>query len=172
MEAPAQRLETPRVTLFPWDSPDWLAFKPIATDPRVTKYISAGVPWTDERIIAFVERQRLHFVRLGYCLWKLMVKEDTRLAGFCGLQPLGDLDGVEIGWWLAPEHWGKGIATEAARAAMEDGFARCGLQRIVAVAQRENRASTRIMEKLGMKYERDAKHHGFDVVLYAMEREH
>jgi len=53
---------------------------------------------------------------------------------------------------------------------MKDGFERCGLKRIVAIARRENRASTRIMKKLGMKYERDAKHHGFDVVLYALER--
>jgi ribosomal-protein-alanine N-acetyltransferase len=169
MEVPTLRLETARIILLPWDSQDWLTFRHIATDPRVMRYISAGVPWPDKQVIAFVDRQRLHFEKLSYCLWKLMVKGDLKLAGFCGLQPLDDLDGIEIGWWLAPKHWGKGIATEAARAAMQDGFERCGLERIVAVALQENRASTRIMEKLGMKYERDVKHHGFDVVLYAIE---
>jgi [ribosomal protein S5]-alanine N-acetyltransferase len=164
-----QRLETERVILLPWESEDWLAFKPIATDPIVVRYISGGVPWPDGKIVEFAERQRLHFANLSYCFWKLFVKGESELAGFCGLQPLDDLPGVEIGWWLATKHWGKGIATEAARRAMKDGFDRCGLKRIVAIAQRENRASTRIMEKLGMKYERDAKHHGFEVVLYAIE---
>lgn len=125
--------------------------------------------WEGAKIVEFVERQRRHFADLGYCFWKLIAKGESELAGFCGLQPLDDLAGVEIGWWLATNHWGKGIATEAARRAMKDGFDRCDLKRIVATALAENRASTRIMEKLGMKYECDAKHHGFRVVLYSIE---
>lgn len=167
----AQRLEKERVILLPWQSEDWLAFKPIAIDPLVVKYISNGVPWPDSKIIAFVERQRSHFVEAGYCLWKLLVKGESGVAGFCGLQPLDDLEGVEIGWWLAPAYWRQGLATEAAREVMNGGFTRCGLNRIVAIAQRENRASIRIMEKLGMRYERDALHHKIPVVLYAIAKQ-
>jgi len=166
----AQRLETERVILLPWESENWTGFKPIATDRRVMRYISEGVPWPDSRIIEFVERQRRHFAEFGYCLWKLVLKRKPEISGFCGLQPLDDLAGVEIGWWLAPHLWGYGLATEAARSVLEDGFGRCGLRRIVAIARRENMASTRIMEKLGMRYERDALHHGIEVVLYAIEK--
>jgi [ribosomal protein S5]-alanine N-acetyltransferase len=166
----AQRLETERVMLLPWDSRDWSAFKPIATDPRVMRYISDGVPWPDSKIVEFVERQRRHFAESGYCLWKLMMKGESEISGLCGLQPLDDLPGVEIGWWLAPHLWGQGLATEAARAVLEDGFGRCALSRIVAIAKRENKASTRIMEKMAMRYERDALHHGVQVVLYAIEK--
>ena len=54
------------------------------------------------------------------------------MIGFCGLQPLDGTAETEIGWWLAQAWWGKGLATEAARAALRDGFERAGLKRIVA----------------------------------------
>ncbi|MGH9743681.1 MAG: GNAT family N-acetyltransferase [Candidatus Acidiferrum sp.] len=170
LKVSAQRLETERVILLPWEAVDWLNFKPLATDPLVMKYISDGTPWPDSKIKGFVKRQRRHFAELGYCLWKLSVKDKPGIAGFCGLQPLDDLPGVEIGWWLAPANWGKGIATEAARKVLMDGFGRCGLNRIVAVAQEENIASTRVMEKLGMRYEGVVSHRGREVVLYSIEK--
>ena len=134
------------------------------------KYISDGQIWPEEKIIGFVERQRRYYNRYGFCLWKLILNSDHRLAGFCGLQPLDDLPGIEIGWWLASDLWGQGLATEAARAVLEDGFNQLGLQRIVAIAFRENRASTRIMSKLGMSYEKDVLHHGFRVAMYSIDK--
>lgn len=166
-----QKLETERIMLLPWESEDWREFRPIATDPRVRQYISEGVPWPDSRIIEFVERQRRHFSALGYCLWKPARKGEQEIAGFCGLQPLDDLPGIEIGWWLAPHFWGQGLATEAAVKVLEDGFGRCGLHRVVAIAKRENKRSTRIMEKLGMRFEQETLHHGIDVVLYAIGKQ-
>ena len=164
----AHRLETKRLLVLHWESADWTAFKPIATDPRVMKYISEGQIWPDNRIIAFVERQRRHLRNFGFCLWKLVSKHENRLVGFCGLQPLDDLPGIEIGWWLASDVWGQGLAMEAAQVVLSDAFGRLELSRIVAVALRENRASTRIMEKLGMIYEGEAAHHGFRVVMYSI----
>jgi RimJ/RimL family protein N-acetyltransferase len=85
------------------------------------KYISGGAIWPVQRIIEFVERQIRHFDELGYCLWKLVLRCNDRLVGFCGLQPLDDLPGVEIGWWLASDLWGhlwdQSLATEAAHVA-------------------------------------------------------
>jgi RimJ/RimL family protein N-acetyltransferase len=163
-------LETARMRLLPWQADDWLLLRPIGRDPQVMRYISDGEPWPDERIREFVGRQVAHFDRLGYCLWKLLLKETSEMIGFCGLQPLDGTAETEIGWWLAQAWWGKGLATEAARAALRDGFERAGLKRIVAIAQPINRASIHVMEKLGMKYEREMIHRGFDVVLYAVDR--
>ncbi len=134
------------------------------------KYISAGESWPDEKIIEFVERQKLHFQDRDFCLWKLNLRSDGRLAGFCGLQPLDDLPGIEIGWWLASDLWGQGLATEAAQVALNDGFCRVGLNQIVAIALRENRASTRIMEKLGMSNQGEVNHRGFRVNLYSIDK--
>jgi RimJ/RimL family protein N-acetyltransferase len=166
----AHRLESKRLLLLPWESADWTVFKPIATDSLVMKYISGGQIWPDDRIIAFVERQRRHYRDFGFCLWKLVSKDKNRVVGFCGLQPLNDLPGIEIGWWLASDLWGQGLVTESAQLVLSDGFGRLGLNRIVAVALRENKASTRIMEKLGMTYEREVLHYGFHVVMYSIEK--
>jgi ribosomal-protein-alanine N-acetyltransferase len=163
-------LETARMRLLPWQPDDWLLLRPIATDPQVMRYISDGKPWPDERIREFVGLQVAHFDRLGYCLWKLLLKETSEMIGFCGLQPLYGTPETEIGWWLARGCWGQGLATEAARTALQDGFEREGLERIVAVALLENRASIHVMEKLGMNYERDMLHRGFNVVLYGVNR--
>ena len=82
------------------------------------------------------------------------------MIGFCGLQTLAETPEIEIGWWLARAWWGKGLATEAAREALRDGFERVGLRRVVAIAQPQNRASIRVMEKLGMKFARETSHRG------------
>jgi len=163
-------LETARMRLLAWQPDDWLLLRPIATDPEMMRYISDGQPWPDERIREFVGRQIAHFERLRYCLWKLLLKESSEMIGFCGLQPLDGTAETEIGWWLARTWWGRGLATEAARAALLDGFERAGLERIVAVAMAANHASIHVMEKLGMKYEREMIHRGFDVVLCAVDR--
>jgi len=107
-------MRTERLLFAPWTEADWLALKPIATDPEVMRYISGGQPWPDDRIQEFVRRQidglRLH----GYCMWQLLEASGGSMIGFCGLQPLAGTGDVEIGWWLARSHWGRGLATEAA----------------------------------------------------------
>ena len=159
-------LETPRLRLLPWQPDDWLQLKPIAQDPEVMRYISDGQPWPDERIREFVARQVAGVEARGFCFWRLIDKNTQEMIGFCGLQPMVDTQDIEIGWWLARAWWGKGLATEAAREAMRDAFERARLQRIVAVAQPENLASVHIMEKLGMRFERETTRRGFRVVLY------
>ena len=162
--------ETERLKLEPWQEADWLQLKPIAQDPEVVRYISNGEPWPEERIREFAARQVASFRESGFCFWRLLPKDSDQLIGFCGLQPLAGTSEIEIGWWLARKWWGQGLATEAAREALRDAFTRAGLERVVAIAQPENRASIRIMEKLGMRYERDTVHREIPVVLYAIHK--
>jgi [ribosomal protein S5]-alanine N-acetyltransferase len=133
----------------------------------VIRYIGDGTPWPEERARQFVERQIALFGERAFCLWKLLPKTGGQAIGFCGLQPLPNTDEIEIGWWLARAWWGRGLATEAARAALRDGFERAGLRRIVAIAQPANTASIRIMRKLGMRFERTTQSQGIPVALYA-----
>jgi ribosomal-protein-alanine N-acetyltransferase len=165
-------LETERMFLRPWESQDWIAFRPMATDPEVMRYITGGAPWTDEQVQEFVQRQIRHFAERGFCLWKLRAKEDGsgRIIGFCGLQPIlvDEKPEVEIGWWLAKDCWGKGLATEAARAAMQFGVKHAKLSRFVAIARADNSASLHVMRKLGMAFERESKHKDVPVVLHSI----
>ncbi len=158
--------ETERLYLREWVPDDWKRFRPLATDPRVLRYIGHGKPWTDEqiknRIANWIEvgRQR------GWILWPVIHREDAELIGFCGFWD-GFAPDVEIGWRLRPDYWGQGLATEAATAVMEYGFQRWGFPRLISVAQPENKASLRIMEKLGMEFERGFQHEGVEVVCYS-----
>ncbi len=163
-------LETPRVQLLPWEAGDADAFLRLTQDSRVMRYISNGQLWSDLQTHEFVERQRAGFAARGFCLWKLVHKESGELGGMCGLQPLVNTPDIEIGWWLAPELWGHGIATEAARCALAFGFDQARLPRIVAIALPENRASVRVMEKLGMTFEGMMNHKGYEVARYAISR--
>jgi len=109
---------------------------------------------TREESDAFIVRVHDHFARHGFGLWALEVPGVAPFIGFVGLAvPRFEAHFtpcVEIGWRIAAEHWNRGYATEAAKAAVAFGFAALGLKEIVAFTVPENVASRRVMEKLGM----------------------
>jgi ribosomal-protein-alanine N-acetyltransferase len=74
--------------------------------------------------------------------------------GHCGVQYLADSVDIEIGWWLAKDCCGKGLATEAARSVMQYGFDGFPFGRVIAIANPDNTASLNIMKGLGMKFEK------------------
>jgi RimJ/RimL family protein N-acetyltransferase len=165
----SSRLETERLWLGPWSDADLENARPIFTDPDVMRYINGGLALPDDEIRRSIARQQNYFNARGFCLWKLLLKPEGRFIGFCGLQPI-DLDGaneIEIGWRLVKEEWGHGLASEAAAEALRDAVSRARLSRVIAMAMPGNRASLRVMEKLGMKFERATHKGGFDVVVYA-----
>jgi RimJ/RimL family protein N-acetyltransferase len=164
-------LETERLYLRQWVPEDWKRFKPLATDPRVLKYIGTAEPWPDERIRQFVRRGIEAAHTRGWLLWPVIHREDGVLIGFCGFGAAFPPD-VEIGWRLLPAYWDRGLATEAATAVLRYGFGRFGFDRVISVAQPANRASIRVMEKLGMALERTFFHQGIEVVCYAKENPH
>jgi len=163
-------LETERLILDTWQTSDWAAFRPIATDPEVMRYITGGVPWTDDQIRSFVERQVKLYSERGFCRWKLLPKATGEMIGFCGVGFWRDAPDPEIGWWLARRYWGRGLATQAAVAALRDAFERVRLERIISVAMPENGASIRIMEKLGLKLECEFENEGLRLVRYVISR--
>jgi RimJ/RimL family protein N-acetyltransferase len=163
-------LETERLLLCRWESADWREFSAISSDPDVMRYINDGSVWSEQRTREFVERQRILFATRGFCRWKLVERISGELAGFSGIGSLHGLADFEIGWWLAKRFWGQGLATEAARVALNDGFERACLARIVALAQIPNVASIRVMEKIGMRRERELEFRGRAVVQYSVER--
>lgn len=158
--------ETERLYLREWVPDDWKRFRPLATDPRVLRYIGHGKPWTDEQIKARIDNWITVGRQRGWSLWPVIHRQDAAVIGFCGFWD-GFAPDVEIGWRLLPEYWGQGLATEAAKAVMEYGFRRWGFPRLISVAQTENKGSIRIMEKMGMEYERTFQHEGFEVVCYS-----
>jgi RimJ/RimL family protein N-acetyltransferase len=163
-------LETDRLILEAWQPSDWFLLRPIATDTEVMRYITGGPPWTDEQIQSFVERQIATYAARGFCRWKLLLKPSGEMIGFCGVGYWRNNPDPEIGWWLARAHWGRGLATEAARAALRHAFESTGLDRVISVAKPANAASIRIMRKLGLGFDCEFESEGFRLVRYAIER--
>jgi RimJ/RimL family protein N-acetyltransferase len=111
----------------------------------------------------------------GFGKWAVVEKASGDVIGYCGLAKFNDrvLPGeVEIGYRLARSHWGKGYATEAARAVVSCAFDTLELPRVIAVIDPENVASLRVAEKLGMRYVRDVIMEGWTHPdrVYAIDR--
>lgn len=103
--------------------------------------------------------------------WLITDKGDGQLIGHCELEYLPETDEVELGYALAKAYWGKGIATEAARAAVRFGFESAKLERIIAVVVPENIASWKVLEHIGFVYEKNARYYDLEVVYYAITRD-
>lgn len=150
-------LQTDRLLLQPHQPSDWQAFHRLAENPQVMRYITGGIPFPPERSRAFVERQHAHLAAHGYCRWKITLPETGEYLGFCGAEHKV-LDGEtvpEIGWWIAPEHWGKGYASEAADAAFAQLWNTVRIARITSCAFPDNAPSIRIMQKIGLAFEKE-----------------
>ena len=161
-------LETKRLRLEPWEPDDRLQFAPLATDAEMMRYISGGRPWTPEEIQLFADKQRIRFAEGGYCRWKLTLKSGGPMIGFCGMGLLDSFEAPEIGWWVAREHWGHGLASEAAAEALRDARERLKIPRLVSVAHKDNAASIRVMQKIGLRFGRAAEFRGYPVVVYTL----
>jgi ribosomal-protein-alanine N-acetyltransferase len=143
-------LETSRLQFRRFTPDDLHALAAIRADAEVMKHISSRRPESVEEVGIVLHKQLAHWDQHGFGRWALIDKNSGALVGWCGLFYLENTNEVEIAYGLAREYWGKGLASEAARAAMKYGFEVLRFPRIVAVAWPENVASLRVMEKLRM----------------------
>lgn len=100
--------------------------------------------------------------------WVITDKVDSQLIGSCEIEYLDETDEYELGYALGKAYWGKGIATEAARATLRFGFESAHLERIIAVVVPVNKASWRVLEHIGFVYEKNARYYDLEVVYYAI----
>jgi len=145
-------ITTTRLCLREWRDADLAAWAALNADPRVREFFPSTMTFDESaRSLAQI---REHFARHGYGPWAAEVIGGAPFIGFIGLSvPPFDLPFmpcVEVGYRLAFEHWGKGYATEGARAALAFGFESLGLKEIVAMTAVSNLRSRHVMEKLGM----------------------
>ncbi|HSQ64658.1 MAG TPA: GNAT family N-acetyltransferase [Polyangiaceae bacterium] len=143
-------LRTQRLHLRPVAAGDLDPIAALGADERVMAPL--GGPMSREKCEAWLERNLAHWHDHGY--GRFFVTRETDFVGLVGLSrydfDAGILPGVEIAWRLVFAHWGKGYATEAARAAIHDGATRVGIDDVIAVTTPGNTRSRRVMERLGM----------------------
>src|ERR1700694_3997243 len=117
---------------------------------------------------AYFDRNVAHWRAHGFGLWMLRDRESGAVIGRGVLRHL-DVDGVvevEVGYGFLPEFWGRGLATEVARVCVRLGLARLGLDSVVAIILPTNDASRRVLEKAGLRYEREVSHNGITHLLF------
>jgi RimJ/RimL family protein N-acetyltransferase len=150
---------------------DLPAVHAIYSDSVVWRYMGVGPTTTMEetrkRLEGMLSYQRDH----GFSFWAVTDAETGELLGDTGLIPLeGVGPEVEIGWRFGSRHWGHGYATEAAVACRDLGFERYGLERIYVDVDPDNEASQNVARKIGARLLGRAKHKGFDVVRFVIDR--
>ena len=149
---PVVILETARLRLEPWAPQHLDGLDVLGSDERVMRYI-AGVA-TREETAASIERQQRRWAAYGFGWWVFLDRATSELVGAGCIQHLGRIETspLEIGWRLRPDQWGKGLASEAARTMAGWAFDTLDIPILTAVAVPANTASTRVMERLGMRY--------------------
>jgi RimJ/RimL family protein N-acetyltransferase len=167
-------LVTPRLRLRRWRDDDVDAMAMINADREVMQWIGDGSVLDPEataaEIVAFEHVWQTH----GFGRFAVEILGTGDLAGFTGMAIPADvpevMPGVEIGWRLGRAHWGRGLATEAATAALRFAFTDGGLDRVLGIHVVGNDASARVMRKLGMRFERETTEivHGRPVHVYAI----
>lgn len=167
-------IETTRLLMRPFALSDMEALHRLWSDPLVRRYL-----WDDEIISletaqAAIEGSIEDFQQRDFGFWTLSFKDDPQPIGFGGLRSFKNeqsgADAIEILYGLAPEYWGRGLATEAAQAFLRYGFEELGLENIYAGADPPNEASFRVMERLGMKVLRPTIVNGLAAIYYVMTR--
>jgi len=148
-------IETARLRLEPWDDAHFEHFARFMSDPEVTRYIRPE-PLGLDRAIEQHERSLEEWELLGFGKRAIIEAETDQWLGFVELSQVGPGKGsrdddVELGYFVKPSRWGQGIATEAAIAARDEAFDRCGVNELIGRCRVENAASARVLAKVGFR---------------------
>jgi 3-dehydroquinate dehydratase / shikimate dehydrogenase len=151
-------IKTTRLILRPWCEEDLEPFAKLNADPRVMEYFPASLSKAESDQLA--QRIKNKMDEKGCGMWAVSVPGIAEFIGFIGLNsedqvsfPAPFTPAVEVGWRIAFEYWGKGYATEGAKAALAYGFETLNLGEIVSFTAVQNMRSRRIMEKIGMHHD-------------------
>jgi RimJ/RimL family protein N-acetyltransferase len=176
-------IETARLVLRVPEDADTEAWFAMLADTEVARYLGPPLD-SREAVAAYIERVRERHEADGFGALAVVRRDDGRVVGRSGffvrdwrtwstttLRAAGDYADVEVGWTLARDCWGAGYATEAAEACRDHGFARLGLQRIIALILEGNERSVAVARRLGMRHERDVHGpNGVDSHIFVLTR--
>ena len=173
-------LETDRLWLRELSLDDAPALFELDSDPQVVRYLGRSpLASVEEARQQIAQRMLADYARHGFGRWAMLLKGASpagpagsepggAFVGVAGLKWLPELDEVDIGYGLLPRYWRRGLATEAARAAIDYGFRTLGLSRIIGLVDPPHLASIRVLEKCGLVYEQVVEYRGQEVLQYAI----
>jgi ribosomal-protein-alanine N-acetyltransferase len=164
-------LETPRLLLRKKVVEDAPFFLELNSNLLVTQYTGDGAFENLQAAEAIVKYVIDQYENNGYGRWMVVEKETNHPIGWCGLKFHADTKETDIGYRLLESTWGKGYATESAKACIAYGFKHFNLNRVIGNAMKKNTASINVFKKLGMTYLKDTLIDNIDSVTYELKKE-
>lgn len=162
-------LTTERLVLRQFTMDDLPALFRIVQEPDIFRYFPTKSAWTMEKTESALAHQLNNWRTVGYGQWAVTMKDSGQLMGWCGMEFLPDTNETEAGYLLSNMFWGKGYATEAARASLKFGLETVGLKEVIGLTDPENIASQRVLEKCGMTFTRRQIYFGMEMFRYAIQ---
>ena len=162
------RLETPRLLLREMRADDATALLKVFSDPLVMASFPGTMPFDAKAMEDCTDRNLRHQSEHGYGLFSVVHKTNGLLIGDCGLERMEI--GVELGYDLRSDYWGRGLATEAATAVRDFAFATLQLDRLISLIRVGNDRSRRVADKIGMSLVEELDRNGARYWLYRIER--
>lgn len=164
-------LETDRLLLRQYVEEDAEAFFKLNSDPEVLRFVpDKALLNVEQARQILIDHPIADYRKYGFGRGACILKSTGEQIGFAGLKYLEELDEVDVAFRLMRTHWGLGLATEAALAAVRFGFTDLDLKRIIGLVMPENIASVRVLEKTGLRYVETATFWGSQFSKYVINR--
>jgi [ribosomal protein S5]-alanine N-acetyltransferase len=159
-------LESTRLRLRPCAAADVVRLVEHWSQPSVRRFLFDDQITNADEVAGFIEQSERNFAELGFGLWTLTDKADERFCGVCGF--LAKEGTPDLLFSIEPAHWGKGLATEAARSVIKYAFDKLGVPQIIASVDQPNTVSIVVLEKLGMQRTEEKLTHGNPILSYVL----
>ena len=157
-------IESKRLVLREFDISDSKHFYDLNSDPEVLKYTGNGAFISISEAETFLKNYT-DYKRNGFGRWAVISKESSEFLGWCGLK-LNEEKLIDLGFRFFKNHWGKGYATESAKASLEHGFNTLKINEIIGRAAIDNKASVKVLEKLNMNFWKNDRCKGIENSVY------
>lgn len=163
-------LETERLSLREITADDLDDLLEIWGDPEAMRFFPRT--FDHQAMREWIERNQRRYEQYGHGLWAVILRIEEKLVGDCGLtvQEVDGVEELEVGYHFNRKYWGRGLATEAARACMDYAVERLGRRRIISMIRPENAPSRRVAERNGLRIEKEIFWRGYQHYVYAIER--
>ena len=166
----APTVRTERLVLRPFVAADVDLLYGFMAEPDVLRYFPDPRPPSREQVLRSVERQQKHWRERRCGWWAVELAATGQFAGWCGLQYLPETDETEVAYLLGHLYWGRGFATEGARAAVRFGFENLDVSSIVGIVHPQNVASRHVLEKCGLSLTEEKMYFGMHCCRYVIWR--
>lgn len=151
------KIVTERLLLRPFQPSDYQAVYEFGSNAELHRYTGDEMIESKEEAKTLIQNVWLNdYEKYGYGRWATIYLPDNKLIGFTGLKYLPEFQVTDIGYRYLPNYWGKGIATEAAKAMIQYGFEQLNLERIIGIVIPDNIASSNVLKKIGFTFYQEA----------------